>query len=213
MMKLYSYWRSSAAYRVRIALNLKRIEYELVALRLPATEQSRAAYLAVNPQGLVPALEHGGEFFTQSLAIIEYLDSVAESPRLLPREPAARAHVAAMAQAIACEIHPLNNLRVLTYLKQDLGQADAAVQAWYAHWVEQGFRALESWALKYSSAQRFLYGDAVSLADACLVPQVYNARRFNLSLEAYPTLVAIDGHLRTLEAFIHASPEHQPDRT
>jgi maleylacetoacetate isomerase len=213
MIKLYSYWRSSAAYRVRIALNLKRIEYELVALRLPATEQSRAAYLAANPQGLVPALEHQGEFFVQSLAIIEYLDSIAESPRLLPQEPAARAHVVAMAQAIACEIHPLNNLRVLNYLRQDLGQADAAVQAWYAHWVGEGFRALETWALKYSGAQRFLYGDAVSLADACLVPQVYNARRFNVSLDAYPTLVAIDAHLQTLEAFINASPERQPDRT
>lgn len=213
MMKLYSYWRSSAAYRVRIALNLKRIEYQLVALQLPASEQSRAEYLAANPQGLVPSLEHRGEILAQSLAIIEYLDSVEESPRLLPLEPLARARVAAMAQAIACDIHPLNNLRVMNYLRQELGQDDAAVQTWYAHWIAEGFRALETWALKHSAARRFLHGDAVSLADVCLVPQVYNARRFNVSLDAYPALLAIDAHLQTLEAFINASPERQPDRT
>jgi maleylacetoacetate isomerase/maleylpyruvate isomerase len=211
MMKLYSYWRSSAAYRVRIALNLKAIPCEVVPVPLAGGAHHRADYLAVNPQGLVPALEHQDELLVQSLAIIEYLDSVAPVPRLLPQDPVARAHVAAMAQAIACEIHPLNNLRVLNYLRQELGHDDAAVQHWYVHWIEEGFRALEAWAVKYSSAQRFLYGDAVSLADVCLAPQVYNARRFKLSLDDFPTLVAIDAHLQTLPAVIAASPEQQAD--
>jgi maleylacetoacetate isomerase/maleylpyruvate isomerase len=212
-VKLYSYWRSSAAYRVRIALNLKNISYEMVSEQLARGEHRRPEYLGINPQGLVPALEHEGELLVQSLAIIEYLDSVAPEPRLLPRDPAARAHVAAMAQAIACEIHPLNNLRVMNYLKQEMGQDEAAVKKWYAHWIEEGFRALETWALKYSSAQRFLYRDAVSVADVCLVPQVYNARRFRVSLADYPTLVAIDAHLQTLPAVIAASPEQQADAT
>jgi len=210
-VKLYSYWRSSAAYRVRIALNLKRIPHELVAEHLGKGVHRQPGYLEINPQGLVPALEHEGELFAQSLAIIEYLDSVAPKPRLLPRDPVERAHVSAMAQAIACEIHPLNNLRVLNYLKQELGQDEAAVQKWYAHWIAEGFRALETWAVRYSSARRFLFGDAVSLADVCLVPQVYNARRFKVSLEDYPTLVAVDAHLQTLPAVMAASPEQQPD--
>jgi maleylacetoacetate isomerase/maleylpyruvate isomerase len=210
-MKLYSYWRSSAAYRVRIALNLKDIAYEVVPVHLARGEQRAANYLQANPQGLVPALEHDGRLLVQSLAIIEYLDSIAPAPRMLPQEPVARAQVAAMAQAVACDIHPLNNLRVLNYLKQEMGQDEAAVKKWYAHWIEEGFRALEAWALKYSPAQRFLYGDAVSLADVCLVPQVYNARRFQVSLADYPTLVAIDAHLQTLPAVIAASPEQQAD--
>ena len=210
-MKLYSYWRSSAAYRVRIALNLKNISYELVSAQLARGEHRQAEYLAVNPQGLVPALEHGGDLLVQSLAIIEFLDSVVPEPRLLPLDPVDRAHVAAMAQAIACEIHPLNNLRVMNYLKQEMGQDEAAVKKWYAHWIEEGFRALEAWALKYSSANRFLYRDAVSLADVCLVPQIYNARRFQVCLDEYPTLVAIDAHLQALPAMLAASPERQAD--
>ncbi len=210
-MKLYSYWRSSAAYRVRIALNLKNIDHEVIAVHLARGEHRTAAYLQENPQGLVPALEHRGELLVQSLAIIEYLDSVAPEPRLLPLEPLARAQVAAMAQVVACEIHPLNNLRVTNYLRQELGQDDAAVQAWYGHWIEEGFRALETWALQHSTAGRFLYHDAISLADVCLTPQVYNARRFNISLDDYPTLVAIDAHLQTLPAVIAASPEQQAD--
>jgi len=210
-VKLHSYWRSSAAYRVRIALNLKNIPFELVAEHLARGEHREPDYLQINPQGLVPALEHNGELFVQSLAIIEYLDSIAPEPRMLPQDPVARAHVAAMAQAIACEIHPLNNLRVLNYLKLELGQDQAAVHKWYAHWIGQGFRALEAWAVKYSQEQRYLYCDAVSLADVCLVPQVYNARRFEVSLDDYPTLVAIDAHLRTLPAVIDASPERQAD--
>lgn len=210
-MKLYSFWRSSAAYRVRIALNLKGLACELVSTQLSKGEQRSASFLAANPQGLIPALEHHGKVFTQSLAIIEYLDSVAAEPLLLPREPAARAEVASMAQAIACDIHPLNNLRVTNYLRQELGQDDAAVQAWYAHWITEGFGAIETWALRYSRDGRFLHGSAISLADVCLVPQMYNARRFNVAVDAFPTLLAIDDHVRNLPAVLAASPERQPD--
>ncbi|MSQ99635.1 MAG: maleylacetoacetate isomerase [Xanthomonadales bacterium] len=210
-MKLYSFWRSSAAYRVRIALHLKHIDYELVSKHLAQGQHRKADYLAANPQGLVPALEHRGVLFTQSLAIIEYLDSVVTEPRLLPQDPVDRAHVTAMAQAIASDIHPLNNLRVTNYLKQELGQGENAVQGWYAHWIQVGFRAMEAWAVQRSSSRRYLYADAVSLADLLLVPQMYNARRFKVSVEAFPALVAIDRHLCTLPAFIAASPERQPD--
>jgi maleylacetoacetate isomerase/maleylpyruvate isomerase len=136
---------------------------------------------------------------------------VQAKPLLLPRKPVARAHVAAMAQVIACDIHPLNNLRVMNYLKQELGQGPEAVEDWYAHWVEEGFSALEAWAKQYSADGRFLYGDSVSLADVCLVPQVYNARRFDISLEAFPSLVAIDEYLQTLPEVIAADPARQPD--
>jgi len=182
-----------------------------VSKHLAQGEHRKADYLAANPQGLVPALEHRGTLFTQSLAIIEYLDSVVTQPRLLPQDPVDRAHVSAMAQAIACDIHPLNNLRVTNYLKQQLAQDENAVQGWYAHWIQEGFHAMEAWAVQRSSSRRYLYADAVSLADVVLVPQMYNARRFNVSLEAFPALVAIDRHLCTLPAFIAASPEHQPD--
>jgi len=211
MIRLYTYWRSSAAYRVRIALNLKGIDHELVPTRLTANEHRGEAYLSTNPQGLVPALEHDGAVFTQSLAIIEYLDSVKASPRMFPEDPAARAHVAAMAQAVACDIHPLNNLRVMNYLRGELAQDADAVQAWYAHWIHAGFRALEAWAKEFSGGGRFLYGDAVTVADVCLVPQIYNARRFSIGLEDYPLLVGIDANLQSLPAVIAASPEQQPD--
>ena len=210
-MRLYSYWRSSAAYRVRIALNLKQIEYQLVPVNLTADAHRSDEYLDSNPQGLVPALEHDGVVFSQSLSIIEYLDSVAAKPLMLPRNPVARAHVAAIAQAIACDIHPLNNLRVTNYLKQELGQGPSAVQGWYSHWIEQGFTALETWAETYSEKRRYLYGDSVSLADVCLVPQVYNARRFDISLDAFPNLVAIDSHLQSLPEVIAAAPDRQAD--
>jgi maleylacetoacetate isomerase len=211
MMKLYSYWRSSAAYRVRIALNLKNIPHETVPRHLVSGEHRQPDYLRTNPQGLVPALEHRGELFAQSLAIIEYLDSVAPAPRLLPQEPVARAHVAAMAQAIACDIHPLNNLRVMNYLRREFGHGDEEIRSWYGHWIDEGFRALEAWAAQYSSARRFMFRDEISLADVCLVPQVYNARRFGVSLQPYPLLVAIDAHLQSLPAVIDASPERQAD--
>ncbi len=210
-MKLYSYWRSSAAYRVRIALNLKQLDYEQVSCQLAEGEQRQPGYLELNPQGLVPALQHQDHVLVQSLAIIEYLDSLAPQPRLLPEDPLARARVNAMAQTVACEVHPLNNLRVMQYLRQQMGLDDAAIQAWYAHWINQGFSALEHWAGQYSASGDYLVGDSVSLADVCLVPQMYNARRFKVSLEAYPRLVAADAHLQTLPAFAEAAPERQPD--
>lgn len=214
-MILYSYWRSSAAYRVRIALNYKHIEYRQITPNLAKAEQGSAEYIATNPQGLVPALELegelGGEVIAQSLAIIEYLEQVQPAPALWPDDPLARARVNAMAQLIACDVHPLNNLRVLKYLKADLGQDEAAVSAWYSRWVLDGFRALETWAERYSAGGRHLFGDSISLADVCLVPQMYNARRFGVDLQAFPRLVAIDRHLCLVQEIAMAAPELQPD--
>ena len=214
-MKLYSYWRSSAAYRVRIALNYKQIAYQQVTPNLATGEHRSAEYFATNPQGLVPALElegvHAGEVIAQSLAIIEYLDQLEPLPSLYPNDPLARARVNAMAQLIACDIHPLNNLRVLKYLKTELGQDEAAVNAWYSRWVSDGFRALEAWAEQYSADGQHLYGNSVSLADVCLVPQMYNARRFKVELQDFPRLVVIDRHLSQLQSFAMAAPELQPD--
>lgn len=210
-MKLYSYWRSSAAYRVRIALNYKQIEYQQITPNLARGEHQSVDYRATNPQGLVPALAHEGEIITQSLAIIEYLDQVQPTPPLWPDGPRDRAQVNAMAQVIACDIHPLNNLRVLKYLRTEMGQDEAAVSGWYSRWVKDGFSALESWAGHCSADGKHLFGDCVSVADACLVPQMYNARRFGVELHDYPRLVAIDEHLLSLPAFAAAAPEVQPD--
>jgi maleylacetoacetate isomerase/maleylpyruvate isomerase len=210
-MKLYSYWRSSAAYRVRIALNYKQLDYQQITPNLATGEHQSVDYLATNAQGLVPALAHHGEIIPQSLAIIDYLEQISPKPALWPSAPMQRAQVNAMAQAIACDIHPLNNLRVMKYLKAEMGQDDAAVNRWYAHWVAEGFTALEAWAEKYSADGLHLYGTEVSVADVCLVPQMYNARRFNVDVQAYPRLVAVDQHLRTLPAFAQAAPELQPD--
>jgi maleylacetoacetate isomerase/maleylpyruvate isomerase len=216
-MKLYSYWRSSAAYRVRIALNYKQIPYQQVTPNLAKQEQRSAGYLALNPQGLVPSLEldgaHAGEIISQSLAIIEYLEAVKQQPSLFPVDPLARARVNTMALAIACDIHPMNNQRVLRYLKVELGQDDASVNQWYARWICDGFAAVEAWASEYSSDGRYLFGDAVSLADVLLVPQMYNARRFEVNLQAFPTLLSVDKHLCSLPAFAAAAPELQPDAT
>ncbi len=212
-MKLYTYYRSSAAYRVRIALNIK----ELAVLYIPkhllreGGEHQLDDYLALNPQGLVPALEHEGRVIGQSLAIIEYLDEIHPEPPLLPQDPGERAVVRSMAMAIACDIHPLNNLRVLNYLKGPLGQDEAAVGRWYAHWVAEGFRGLEEMAKRSSADGRHLYGNSVTMADVLLVPQVYNARRFRCDLAPYPTLVAISTHLESLAPFQAARPEAQPD--
>ena len=210
-MKLYNYFRSSAAFRVRIALNLKGVNYEYVSKSLLKNEQRDADYLALNPQGLIPALEVDGSVLTQSLAIIEYLNDLHPQPPLLPADPLARAHVRSMSLAIACDIHPLNNLRVLNYVRQDLGQNDDGVNTWYRHWVGEGFRALEQQVAKHSSSRRYCFGDNLSLADVCLAPQMYNARRFNCDLTPFPTLVAISTHLETLPAFEAARPEAQPD--
>jgi maleylacetoacetate isomerase len=202
---LYDYFRSSAAYRVRIALNLKGIAYDSVSVNLAEGAQKQAEYRDRNPQGLVPMLEMDGHRLTQSLAIIHYLDAVAADPPLAPKAPADRAHVAALALTIACDIHPLNNLRVLKYLSGPLGVEEAARDAWYAHWIAEGLAALE--ALAAPRAGRFLFGDSVTLADICLVPQLYNARRFDVPLDAYPLLRAVDAEACALDAFAAAHPD------
>jgi maleylpyruvate isomerase len=212
-MKLFTYFRSSAAFRVRIALNLKGIDYQpaCVDLRPPASAQRTPEFLAVNPQGLVPALQHGGTTVTQSLAIIEYLDELYPQPPFLPASPADRAHVRAMALTVACDIHPLNNLRVLKYLRAPLGHDEDTVNTWYQHWIATGFRSLEEDAKRLTGDDRHLFGNSVTLADICLVPQMYNARRLQCDLDPYPTLCAICAHLESLPAFAEAAPEAQPD--
>jgi maleylpyruvate isomerase len=210
-MKLYTFFRSSAAFRTRIALNLKGLTYESIPKAFARNEHRAPAYLAVNPQGLLPALEVDGATLSQSVAIIEYLDETHPTPPLLPRDALGRARVRSMAFAVTCDIHPINNLRVLNYLKNVLKHDEAAVNTWYRHWITAGFEGLEVDAREYSQAQRFCYGDAVSLADLCLVPQMFNARRFDTDLSAFPTLVAISSHLESLPAFAAARPEAQPD--
>jgi maleylacetoacetate isomerase len=210
-MKLYSFWRSSAAYRARIAVNLKGLQPELVAVHLRKREQRAPAYLQRNPQGLVPALDIDGTVIAQSLAIIEYLDEAYPQPPLLPKDPLARAQVRSMAYNIACDLHPLNNLRVLQYLKEPLGHPQATIDAWYSHWVQVCFDGLEQQVRAHSGDGRHAFGNSVTLADVCLVPQVYNARRFNCDISAYPTLVAVADALGQLPAFAAAAPERQPD--
>jgi maleylacetoacetate isomerase len=212
-LRLYTYWRSSAAYRVRIALAVKGLTYESVPRHLlrDGGQHRQADYLATNPQGLIPALEHDGHVVTQSLAICEYLDEVFPQPPLLPADPRGRAAVRAMALAIACDIHPLNNLSVQQYLRTELGQRDDGVTRWAQHWIARGFAALEQLLARHSADGRHCYGDTVTLADACLVPQVYNARRVQLDLGAYPQLTAVARHLEALPAFAAARPEAQPD--
>jgi len=212
-VKLYGYFRSSATYRARIALNLKGIAWEpvLIDLRAPTSAQNTPQFRALNPSGLIPVLIDGAQVITQSLAIIEYLEETHPEPRLLPPAPLERARVRALALAIACDIHPLNNLRVLNYLRGPLGHDDTTVNAWYAHWIAAGFAALEQEAQRLSGDGRYLYGTAVTLADVCLVPQMANAHRFNCDVTAYPTLRSICAHLETLPAFARAAPQAQPD--
>jgi maleylpyruvate isomerase len=212
-VKLYGYFRSSATYRVRIALNLKGIPWQsvVVDLRAPVSAQHTREFRALNPHGLIPVLVDGECTLSQSLAVLEYLEETHPQPPLLPRDPAARAGVRALALAVACDIHPLNNLRVLNYLRGPLGQDDAAVNAWYAHWITQGFAALERDAVRLSGDGRHMYGTAVTLADVCIVPQMANARRFNCDVTPYPTLRAICAHLESLPAFAQAAPQAQPD--
>jgi maleylacetoacetate isomerase len=204
---LYDYWRSSAAYRVRIALNLKGIEYESRQIDLRADAQKSADYRALNPQGLVPMLEIDGHRLTQSLAIINYLDLRYPNQPLLPASAAERAHVVSMAMTVACDIHPLNNLRVLKYLKNELGHSQEEIDAWYAHWISEGLPGLE--ALAAPRAGKFLFGDGPTGADVCLVPQLYNARRYNVPLDAYPTLLRAEKNANQLDAFAAAHPDKQ----
>jgi maleylacetoacetate isomerase len=209
-MRLYSFFRSSAAFRVRIALNLKGVDYEIVAVNLPKGAHRAAEFLAVNPQATIPTLDDDGTILWQSLAIIEYLDTRYPNPLLIPREPVARARVQALAQLIACEVHPLNNLRVLTYLRGELALDEAAVAKWYAHWVAEAFRPLETFVARFSGG-RYCFGDSLTLADVYLVPQMYNARRFNCDLTPYPTLVRVASGLEAEPAFARAAPNLQPD--
>ena len=212
-MKLHTYFRSSAAYRVRIALNLKGLPYETVPVHLTrgGGEQRAPGYRKLNPQALVPVLEDGGLVLTQSLAIIEYLDEVHPQVPLLPQDPAGRARVRALALAVACEVHPLNNLRVLNYLTGPLGLSDDAKRTWYCHWIAEGLGALEASLAADRATGRFCHGDAPGLADCCLVPQLANARRFKCDVAPYPTLLRIEENCQTLEAFKRAAPGAQPD--
>jgi maleylacetoacetate isomerase len=211
-MKLYGYFRSSAAFRVRIALNLKRLDFENVFIHLRRGDQRQPGFLEVNPQGLVPALEHDGQVLIQSLPIIEYLDERHPEPPLLPGDAAGRARVRALAAIVACDIHPINNLRVLRYLQRPLGHDQAAIAAWYNHWIDSGFAASERLLAGDPRTGAFCHGDAPGLADIALVPQVVNAGRYNLDLAPYPTIVRIYESCMKLDAFAAALPERQPDQ-
>jgi len=212
-MKLHTYFRSSAAYRVRIALNLKEVEAEQSPVHLlkDGGEQFGTAYDALNPQHLVPLLEDDGMLLPQSLAIIEYLDETYPLNPLLPRDPRGRARVRALSQAIACDIHPVNNLRVLKYLSEKLGASLEQKNDWYRHWVTLGLEALERQLSRDAETGRFCHGDVPTMADCCLIPQLYNARRFECDLTAFPTLAEIADHCEGLAAFANARPELQLD--
>lgn len=204
---LYDYYRSSACYRVRIVLNLKGIDYETRQVNLADGDQKSDEYRGLNPQGLVPMLEIDGHRLTQSLAIINYLDIRYPTPPLIPAAAAERAYVIAMAMTVACDIHPLNNLRVLKYLKNELHQSQEEVDRWYAHWIREGLPALE--AMAAPKAGKFLFGDAPTGADVCLIPQLYNARRFNVPIDDFPTLLRAEENANNIEAFAAAHPDRQ----
>jgi maleylpyruvate isomerase len=209
-VKLYTYFRSSAAYRVRIALNLKGLSYDMVSVHLTRDggQQHKPEFQKVNPQRRVPALElSSGDVLTQSLAIIEYLDEIEPEPPFLPADALERAHVRALAQVVACDIHPLNNLIALQYLKRVLKHEQAEIDAWYHHWVIEGFTALE----RMLGPGPYAHGAHVSLADICLIPQVFNARRLKVPLDAFPKIVAVEQACLKLPAFDKARPENQPD--
>ncbi|MBI1395167.1 MAG: maleylacetoacetate isomerase [Betaproteobacteria bacterium] len=211
-MKLYSYFRSSAAYRVRIALALKGLEFECVPVHIARGNQFEPAFSAISAQNLVPVLEEDGRTLVQSLAIVEYLEETHPEPPLLPRSPCERARVRSLAQLVACEIHPVNNLRVLHYLTGVLKVTDEQRLAWYRRWVTVGFAALERrLAEDPMTGAGFCHGDSPGLADICLVPQVANARRFGIDVTDYPTILRIDACCRELDAFRVAAPENQPD--
>lgn len=212
-MKLYTFFRSSASYRVRIALNFKGVSYEQapIHLRRSGGEQFTAAYKAVNPQALVPALEDNGKILTQSLAIIEYLEDKYPRPPLLPADPADKALVRGMALIIACEVHPIQNLRVLNYVKKEYNQTDDQVNRWAQHWINLGLTALEQLIVAQPNHGKFCFGDTPTLADICLVPQLGNARRYGSDLSQYPNILGVEKNCMTLPAFVNAAPEKQPD--
>jgi maleylacetoacetate isomerase/maleylpyruvate isomerase len=210
-MKLHTYFRSSAAYRVRIALNLKGIAYEAAYVHLAKDEHRQPAYGALNPQALVPALEVGGQPLTQSLAIIEYLDETRPQPPLLPKDAPGRARVRSLSLLIACEIHPLNNRRVLQHLKSALGQSEEQVNAWYRYWVADGLAKLEAQLARSPGTGRYCHGDAPTMADCCLVPQIFNAQRYQCDTTRYPEAMRIYAECMKLDAFERARPERQPD--
>ena len=208
-MKLYTFFRSSAAFRVRIALGLKGLAYEPAFVHLAKGEHHNLEYIAHNPQQLVPALEDGGRLLTQSLAIIEYLEETHPSPPLLPRVSFERARVRSLSLLVACEIHPLNNLRTLTYLRKNLGQDETQVSAWYRYWIADGLAKLE--AELAGKAGRFSHGDTPTMADCCLVPQIFNAKRYDCDLGPYKTVMRVFDECMKLDAFERAQPSRQPD--
>jgi maleylacetoacetate isomerase len=210
-VKLYTYFRSSAAFRVRIALNLKGLAYEPKFVHLPKGEHRDAGYAQLNRQALLPTLDDGGTLLNQSLAIIEYLEETHPSPALLPKDPAGRARVRSLALLIACEIHPLNNLRTLQHLKRALGQNEEQIKAWYRHWIADGLAKLEAELAQTKDTGRHCHGDAPTLADCCLVPQIFNAQRYESDLAPYPTVMRVFDACMKLDAFQRAQPSKQPD--
>jgi maleylacetoacetate isomerase/maleylpyruvate isomerase len=210
-MKLHTYFRSSAAFRVRIALNLKGLAYGTAFVHLAKGEHRAPAYGAVNPQGLLPTLEDGGKLLTQSLAIIEYLEETRPLPPLLPKDPLARARVRSLSMLIACEIHPMNNLRVLQHLKRALGQSEEQINAWYRHWIADGLARFEADLTRGGGTGRFCHGDAPGMADCCLVPQVFNAQRYKCDTAPYPATMRVFAECMKIEAFDRAQPSKQPD--
>jgi maleylacetoacetate isomerase len=210
-MKLYTYFRSSASYRVRIALSYKGIAHEAAYVSLPKAEHQGDAYRGVNVQGLVPALEDGGRTLVQSLAIIEYLDERHPVPALLPKDPFERAYVRAVSQIIACEIHPLNNLRTLKHIRKAYKLDEAGVNTWYRHWIADGFAMLEGYLERERRHGRYCLGDSVSMADCCLVPQVFNAQRYECDVAPYPTIMRIFDACMQLDAFASTQPMKQAD--
>ncbi len=212
-MKLYTFFRSSASFRVRIALNYKGIAYEPSFVSLPKGEQLGGPFRQVNGQGLVPVLDDEQHVLTQSLAIIEYLDEAHPGPKLLPTDPFERAYVRAMSQIIACEVHPLNNLRVLKHLRKTYGLDEEGVNSWYRHWIAEGFAMMEAHLVANKLSGRYCLRDQLTMADCCLVPQVFNAQRFGCDLGAYPTVMAINDALMALPVVQAAQPSAQPDAT
>jgi maleylacetoacetate isomerase/maleylpyruvate isomerase len=212
-MKFYGYFRSSASYRLRIALALKNIPHEKLSVHLTrgGGEQFKPEFRRHNPQELIPVVEDDGQILTQSLAILEYLEETHPEPAILPKAPAERARVRALSQIIACEMHPLNNLRVLTYLTKEMGLSEEAKLKWYRHWIALGFNALEGLLAGHPQTGKFCHGDRPTMADICLVPQVFNAKRFDCPMDAYPTVMRIHDACQALPAFADSVPAKQPD--